>query len=189
MQGVHKEVLDGVVAVVDKDPPGLGVKRADPAQQSLAVGVAGHASDLGNLGLDLDLLAEQLDPFDPLQQGPAQGAHRLIAHKQDGALFAPEVVLEVVADTSHMPLAERITLGVGSVLMRRDSSLVTVTRSPGKTMGSTPASSSARVSASKQSSAVSRKMRVASMARGLSMYTGKVPCPVTRFFSLISRRK
>ena len=90
---------------------------------------------------------------------------------------------------SHMPLAEMMTLGVRSELIIRDSSLVMLTRSPGKAMGSIPASSRARVSASKQSSLVSRKMRVASMARGLSMYTGKLPWPVTRFFSLISRMK
>ena len=90
---------------------------------------------------------------------------------------------------SHIPLAERMTLGVVSALIARDSSLVMLTRSPGNAMGSVPASSRAWVSASKQDSSVSRKMRVASMARGLSMYTGKLPWPVTRFFSLISRMK
>ena len=33
---------------------------------------------------------------------------------------------------SHMPLAEMITLGMVSVLIKRDSSLVTLTRSPGR---------------------------------------------------------
>ena len=70
---------------------------------------------------------------------------------------------------SHMPLADRMTLGVRSVLIMRESSLVTLMRSPGTLMGSMPFSSSARVWASKQSGSVSRKMRVASVASGLSM--------------------
>ena len=45
----------------------------------------------------------------------------------------------------------------------------TLMRSPGTLMGSMPFSSSARVWASKQSGSVSRKMRVASVASGLSM--------------------
>ena len=68
-----------------------------------------------------------------------------------------------------MPLADRMTLGVRSVLIMRESSLVTVTRSPGTLMGSMPCSSRARVCSSKQSGSVSLKMRVASMASGLSM--------------------
>ena len=113
LQGVHKEVLHRVVAVVDKDPPGLGVKGADPLQQALAVGVARHAAHLGDLGLHLDLLAEQLDPVDPLHQGAAQGAHRLVAHKEDGAFLPPEVVLQVVADAAGVahPAGRKDDLG------------------------------------------------------------------------------
>ena len=70
---------------------------------------------------------------------------------------------------SHMPLADRMTLGVRSVLIMRESSLVTLMRSPGTWMGSMPFSSRARVWASNQSGSVSRKMRVASVASGLSM--------------------
>ena len=70
---------------------------------------------------------------------------------------------------SHMPLAEMMTFGTRSALIIRDSSLVTLTCSPGNWMGSMPWASSARVSSSKQSGSVSLKMRVASMARGLSM--------------------
>ena len=39
---------------------------------------------------------------------------------------------------SHIPLAERMTFGTRSALIMRDSSLVTVTRSPGKVIGSMP---------------------------------------------------
>ena len=45
----------------------------------------------------------------------------------------------------------------------------TLMRSPGTLMGSMPCSSRARVCSSKQSGSVSRKMRVASVASGLSM--------------------
>ena len=88
-----------------------------------------------------------------------------------------------------MPLAEMMTFGTGSVLMARDSSLVTLTFRPGNWIGSMPFASRALVSSSKQEESVSLKIRVASMASGLSMYTGKQPWPVTRFFSFISRMK
>ncbi len=39
---------------------------------------------------------------------------------------------------SHMPLAEMMTLGTRSALIIRDSSLVTLTCSPGNWMGSMP---------------------------------------------------
>lgn len=66
-------------------------------------------------------------------------------------------------------MRKMMTLGTRSALIIRDSSLVTLTCRPGNWMGSMPWASSARVSSSKQSGSVSLKMRVASMARGLSM--------------------
>ena len=66
-------------------------------------------------------------------------------------------------------LAEMMTLGTGSVLMARDSSLVTLTFRPGNWMGSMPLASRALASSSKQEWSVSLKMRVASMASGLSI--------------------
>ena len=43
--------------------------------------------------IDGDLFAEELDRLGPLQQAAAQGALRLIAHKDHGALGPPQVVL------------------------------------------------------------------------------------------------
>ncbi len=97
----------------------------------------------------------------------------------------------VVADTARLAhaagrkddLGHRV--GVDGI---RDSSLVMLTRSPGTGWGMMFASR-ALISSSKQEESVSWKMRVASMASGLSMYTGKQPWPVTRFFFFISRMK
>ena len=51
---------------------------------------------------DGDLLAEQLHMVRPVQDAPAQGALRLVAHEQDGGLRPPEVVLQMVADAARV---------------------------------------------------------------------------------------
>ena len=93
-----------------------------------------------DLCLHLDGLTEQLDRCGTFDQGAAQRAHRLIAHEQDGALRPPQIVLEVwrMRPASHMPLAERMTLGTRSALIIRDSSLVTRDLQTRKVMGSMP---------------------------------------------------
>lgn len=52
-----------------------------------------------------------------------------------------------------------------------------------------PRSTRARASGSKSEVGHCKKMLVASLASGLSTYTGKPSCPFTRPFSLISRMK
>ena len=101
-QGVDEEVLHLVLAVYHEHPPGLLRKGVHPAQQAVLIGVAGHSGQLADLGLHLNGFTEQLDRVDALDQGSAQGAHGLKAHKQDGAFRPPQVVLEVVADASGL---------------------------------------------------------------------------------------
>ena len=99
-QGVHKAVLHLVLAVDHEHPPGLFRKGVRPAQQTVFIGVAGHAGQLADLCLHLDGLTEQFDRVHPLDKGASQSAHRLKAHEEDGAFRPPQVVLEVVADAS-----------------------------------------------------------------------------------------
>ena len=89
------------------------------------VGVGRKALEVDDLRLDGDLLAEELDLFNAVEQSAAQRAGRLEADEHDRAVRAPEVVLEVMADTpaSHIPEAEMMTLGVVSMLSIFDSSL------------------------------------------------------------------
>lgn len=72
---------------------GLGGEALHPGQQMAPVGVGGQALEVDDAGPDGDLLAEELDGLGPLQQAAAQGALRLITHKDHGALRPPQVVL------------------------------------------------------------------------------------------------
>ena len=137
----------------DKHPLGLGAERIHPGQQALAVGMARKARQLTDLCLHVDGLTEQLDIDGTIDQGAPQRSHGLIAHKKDRALRPPQIVLEVVADAACLAHAagRDDDLGHRSALIIRDSSLVTLTCSPGNWMGSMPWASSARVSSSKQS--------------------------------------
>lgn len=78
---------------------------------------------------------------------------------------------------SHMPEAERMTLGVLSKLMALDSSLVMARCRPRKVMGLMPWRMSSVASSSK-SARLSWKMLVASTASGLSTIDGEVVVPV-----------
>ena len=51
---------------------------------------------------DGDFLAKELYVVRPVQDAPPQGALGLVAHKQDGGLRTPEVVLQVVADAARV---------------------------------------------------------------------------------------
>ena len=91
------------VAVDDEHVLGLGgLDVSDPRQQVIPVGMGGKALKVHDLGVNGDLLAEELHTSDALQQGAAQGALPLIAHEHDGALRLPEVVLQVVTDTARV---------------------------------------------------------------------------------------
>ena len=69
---------------------------------------------------------------------------------------------------SHMPLADRMTLGRGSLLMALESSAVSASCSPWHQMGFWPLFRTSCVSGSKQSVSHCRKTLVASSASGLS---------------------
>ena len=91
------------VAVDDEHVLGLGgLDVSDPRQQVIPVGMGGKALKVHDLGVNGDLLAEELHTSDALQQGAAQGTLPLIAHEHDGALRLPEVVLQVVTDTARV---------------------------------------------------------------------------------------
>ena len=76
-----------------------------------------------------------------------------------------------IRPASHMPDAERMTLGFGSSLIARDSSTLTDNRSPGKRIGLIPWRTSAMASSSKHSCVFVIKIFVASTASGLSTKT------------------
>ena len=59
-------------------------------------------TQLADLRPHLDGLAEQFDIGSTFNEGAAQCADGLIAHKEDGTLRPPEVVLEMVADAAGL---------------------------------------------------------------------------------------
>ena len=93
VQGLGEQIGDGAVPMDHKDLLGLGGEALHPGQQMAPVGVGGQALEVDDAGPDGDLLAEELDGLGPLQQAAAQGALRLIAHKDHGALRPPQVML------------------------------------------------------------------------------------------------
>ena len=66
------------------------------------VSVRAESGKIDDLGPDGHVLAEELDAVDPVQQVAAQGARGLEAHEHHGAVGAPEVILQMVADTARV---------------------------------------------------------------------------------------
>ena len=91
------------VAVDNEHVLGLGcLDVGDPGQQVIPVGVGGKALEIHDLGVNGDLLTEELHILGPLQQRAAQSALPLVAHEHHGALRSPQVVLQVVANTARV---------------------------------------------------------------------------------------
>ena len=80
----------------------LRVECLDPLDEMIVIGVGRQALEVDDLRLDGDLLAEELDLFNAVEQSAAQRAGRLEADEHDRAVRAPEVVLEVMADTARV---------------------------------------------------------------------------------------
>src|SRR5699024_8377615 len=73
-----------VVTVVDKDISRFGREMVNPAAQSVVVGMAGHARQLGNLGVDRDGFAKALDLLGPCQLVATKLIYRRVGDKEDG---------------------------------------------------------------------------------------------------------
>ena len=95
-----KEVQGSVVAVVDEHAAGFFREAFQPGEQAVAVGVAADAGESAHLGGDADVFAKELDLLRALDDLAAERALGLIADEEDGGLFAPEVVLQMVADAA-----------------------------------------------------------------------------------------
>ena len=78
------------------------IKVLDPVHQMVMVGVRAEAGEVDDLGPDGHILAEELDAVGPVQQVAAQGARGLKSHEHHGAVGAPEVILQMVADTARV---------------------------------------------------------------------------------------
>ena len=68
----------------------------------IVIGVGRQALEVDDFRLDGDLLAEELDLLYAVEQPAAQCAGRLEADEYDRAVRAPEIVLQVMADTARV---------------------------------------------------------------------------------------
>ena len=83
----------------DKHPVGFGVEGVNPGNQPRLVGVAADGLEGSDFSRHIDGFAKELDPFFAVIEHAAKRAHRLVAHEKHRGLPAPQVVLQVVADT------------------------------------------------------------------------------------------
>lgn len=91
-----------LVAVDNKHMRRLRVEGLDPLDEMIVIGVGRQALEVDDFRLDGDLLAEELDLFNAIEQPTAQRAGRLEADEHDRAVRAPEIVLQVMADTARV---------------------------------------------------------------------------------------
>ena len=92
VQAVGKNFRHVFIPVDHKDLLWGGGEVGGPGQQMVPVRVGAEALEVLQMGLDGDLLAEELHALRALQQGAAQGSLPLVAHENHGALRPPEVV-------------------------------------------------------------------------------------------------
>lgn len=83
--------------MIDENKLRLFGEALEPCDQSLLVGVAADTRKRSDLGLDLDLLVEELYFLCTVVQCAAERSDRLVADEQDKTLRTPQIVLKVVA--------------------------------------------------------------------------------------------
>ena len=88
--------------MVDEHKLRLLLEAAKPVDKPVLVRMAADAGQRVDLRVDLDVLVEKLDLFQPVDKQPPKRAHRLIADEQHHALLAPKVVFQVMAHTSRV---------------------------------------------------------------------------------------
>ena len=79
--------------MVYKDRVGLFTEALKPCDEAVLVGVTAHTRQPAYLGLNIYLLAEELDALSSVVQCTAERADSLIADEQHEALGPPQIVL------------------------------------------------------------------------------------------------
>lgn len=123
---------------------------ARPFEQSFLICVAAHARELDDVRVHMNLFLEQFHFLRASDQRPSQRADGLIADEENRTLLPPEVVLQMMLDSSCIAhaLADMMTFGVSLKLMAFDSSDVIESFKPGNRIGLMPCARSAAASES-----------------------------------------
>ena len=99
--GIHRRHISVAVHHEHMGGPGR-VKVLDPVDQMVVIRVGGKPLEVDDLGADGDILAEQPHALGAVQQVASQRTGRLEAHEHHGAVGAPEVVFQMVADAPRI---------------------------------------------------------------------------------------
>ena len=90
------------IAVDNKNLPGLRLHIAQPLEQMVVIRMGAETLEVHDLRLHGDLLAEELDAVSAIQQMATERAGGLEAYEHHRVLCTPEIVLEMMADTTRV---------------------------------------------------------------------------------------
>ena len=91
-----------IIAMHEEDTVRRLLVGTDPVHEAELIRMARHIGHLRDLRLHRHLLTEELHVIGTIHQRPAQRALRLVAGENDGRLRTPEIVLDVMADTTRI---------------------------------------------------------------------------------------
>ena len=84
----------------DKHLPGWHVKRTDPSGQTIDVRVSADTRQIHNGRAHINFLTEELYLIRTIEQHISQCTRHLITHKEHGGIASPQVMLQMMTDTS-----------------------------------------------------------------------------------------
>ena len=91
-----------ILAMYNKNPFWHFMHMTYPLGQMVAVGMTADTRQINNLSFDPDSLTEQLDLLGAMQQIIAQRSRYLIADKQDRTLRPPQIMFQMMANTTGL---------------------------------------------------------------------------------------
>ena len=100
-QAVFEGFADQIFPVYHKDGLGFLVEVVNPVQQTFFVRVTADTGELMDFGVNFDGFTEQPHFFGTFYNVAPQCADSLIAYEQDGTFRTPEVMFQMMADTSR----------------------------------------------------------------------------------------
>jgi hypothetical protein len=99
-QPVAEEFRNLIFAVGDKDHLRSLFHGFDPGHQAHVIRMPRNARKLADLCPYFNLFTEELNTVSTVDYSTAGCAYRLVSYEQDGTLFSPQIVLQVMLDAS-----------------------------------------------------------------------------------------
>ena len=89
-----------ILTMYDHDPLWLLLKTMQPCQKSVHICVTTDPLQAFNLRIDHNTLAKDLNALCTFYKLSSKSSHCLISYKANGTFFTPEIVLQMMSDTS-----------------------------------------------------------------------------------------